>query len=44
LKTIDENLTPIKTSDLAEDILFELEQCEKGPCLDQVKKPNMPVM
>jgi len=41
---MDEEFPSMMTADFAEDLLFELEACEKGPCLDSVKKPNLPVL
>jgi len=41
LQNFEENM---KDSNLAEDLLFKLEECEKGACLEQVKKKNLPLI
>jgi len=38
---MDEDFPSKKTVDLAEDLLFRLEGCEKGPCVDELKGPVM---
>jgi len=37
-----EGFPPMKTANLAEDLTFGVEKCEKGPCLEQLKGPNLP--